>query len=147
MKEANKEKRMQMRVKYQKEQMHMQGIDLDTAMGREYGTATELRANELITGWLGSQDPILESAASKDILYIPITIAEYVHEGHTSYQMLIKGTPMNHPDGMCLDMSMESPNTQHVISFAKASGLLEAGVGEPYDSNAFGYNVKGEDEE
>ena len=142
-----KEKRMQMRVTYKTEQMHMQGIDPDTVMGREYGTATELRANDVITGWLATQDPILRSAASNDLLYVPFTIAEYQHDGNEFYQMLIEGTPMNHPDGMCLDMSMDSPHVRHVISFAKASGLLQAGVGEPYNSNDFGYDVKGDEEE
>jgi hypothetical protein len=141
------EKRMQMRITYKTEQMHMQGVDPATEMGRPYGTATELRANEVITGWLATQKATLVSAASGDLLYIPFTVAEYQYEGNEFYQMLIEGTPMNHPDGMCLDMSVESPHVRHVLSFAKASGLLQAGVGEPYDSNDFGYDVKGGEEE
>ena len=143
-KEEWKEKRMQVRCKFQKKCMHVQGIDPTYEGNRAYGMAHELRALPIIIEWLGEQQPTRKSPASGDLLYIEFTIAEYEND---IFQMLIEGDELNHPKGACLDMHMESSTSREVIAFAKATGLLVAGIGEPYNSDDHGFNLKEGEEE
>ena len=130
------EVRMQVRVKSKQHSMHIQGVDPSIQMNREYGMAFELSAARSIIKWLGNQTPTHYSPASGDLLYIEYSIAKYNDD---VYQMLIEGEEFNHPSGVMLDMNMESPICKNIVEFAKKSGLLEAGIGEPYDSKKEGY--------
>ena len=109
-------KRMQVRTKYNTEYaMHIQILG-SINVNREYGYANELRAPPTVIEWLGEQEPILESGASKGHnYYIRMDAVEFDDNTHA---LLIHGTPLNHEKGCLLGVN-PSPVVTQVFDYAK----------------------------
>ena len=124
------EKRMQVKCDYDDGRMHVQGVS-DIEDNRKYGHATKIRTDVNVSMWLREQDPVLNSAASQELLYTPFAIYEYDNQ---VCQMFIPGSPCNHENGAVLDMHPLSSGVASLLRWAKASDMIEKREGMPFAS-------------
>ena len=123
MNEKYGERRLQVRCDYDKNKIHIQGVGTPTLTGdnpmyREYGMALELRAPPELTDWLREQEPTNRSPASGSMYYVQMALHHYAVKD--TYQFMIFGSDLNHPEGAVMDMEFESPNVQALIKFVES---------------------------
>lgn len=132
------EERLQVKCIYDIGRLHIQGVSATVNHGRKYGMAIKMRTVDDVSLWLREQPAILKSAASGELMYIPFDLLRY-DDG--SYQMFIKGSEANHPDGAMLDLQPLDQSIQKLITFATEANMVIDFVGLRYTP------VKGGEEE
>ena len=133
------ENRLQVRCSFSDTLMHIQvlgpNVNEDSPYLRQYGMAAEYRIPQELNEWLAAQEPVNQSPASKDTLYIPAKLYQY---GEEVYQMVIESSPqgsdpLNHPKGAVLNMKPASPAVAELLQFAGLNDLITIVLGEePY---------------
>ena len=126
--------RIQVRCQFSNTLMHVQIIgkpNEGSPYHRKYGMATEYRIPQALNDWLVQQEAVNASPASGETLYIPTELYGY-DDG--TYQLLIKSSPegtdpLNHPEGVMLNMKNESPAVAELITFCLTNELVTACVG------------------
>ena len=66
------EEGMQIKCKNDEGRIHIQGVSSVYQDGRKYGMSVKMRCMEDTTMWLREQEPVLKSAASGTVMYIPL---------------------------------------------------------------------------
>lgn len=141
--------RIQVRCQFSDTLMHIQIVgkpNESSPYHRKYGMAAEYRIPQDLNNWLAQQEAVNASPASGDTLYVPTELYGY-DDG--TYQLLIKSSPegtdpLNHPEGVMLNMKNESPSVAALIEFCQTNELVTACVGmKPFKVDA---EVTGEEE-
>ena len=136
-------KRLQVRCQYSDTLMHIQGVgeqtvEQGTNIWRPYGMAAEYRIPKELNDWLGMQEPINQSPASGDTLYIPFELFLYAVGDEQIVQVLIRSSPtgtdlLNHPEGAMLNVKPNMQMVNELVKFAQENDLITVVVGEqPY---------------
>lgn len=125
----NMEEGMQIKCKNDEGRIHIQGVSTVHQDERKYGMSVKMRCMEDTSMWLREQEPVLKSAASGTVMYIPFRIYRYTNK---VCQMFIPGTPANHPSGAVLNVHPMSDQVKRLLTFAEKAGLIEDVDGEPY---------------
>ena len=123
------EEGMQIKCKNDEGRIHIQGVSSKYQDGRNYGMSVKMRCMEDTSMWLREQEPVLKSAASGTVMYIPFRIYRYSNKG---CQLFIPGTPSNHELGAVLNVHPMSDQVKRLLTFAEKAGLIEDVEGEPY---------------
>ncbi len=115
------EERMQVKCNYDIGRLHIQGVSGTVKHGRKYGMATKMRTSDDVSFWLREQPATHKSAASGELMYIPFELYKYT-DG--SYQMFIRGSEANHPEGAMLDLQPLDQTVQTMIQFAEEANMV-----------------------
>ena len=138
------ENRLQVRCIYDMNALHIQGVG--PSVNRKYGIALELRAPQTLTKWLSEETPTQESPASKEILYAPMEAWYYSELDIT--QLLIRGSPLNHPDGAVLNVKTKSDSVKTLIEWLHKGVMQYPDVEEePFKSSQTQHFSLGGEEE
>jgi len=125
------EERMQVKCNYDIGRLHIQGVSGTVKHGRKYGMATKMRTSDDVSFWLREQPATHKSAASGELMYIPFELYKYT-DG--SYQMFIRGSEANHPEGAMLDLQPLDQPIQQLLEFATEADMVIDAVGPRYVS-------------
>ena len=136
MEEEGTKNGIQVRVQHELHSIHIQGIS-GMVFNRPYGLSVTVKVPKEITIWLSGQIPTLMSAASAGLAYIPCFMYKYIDDDKTTYQMKILSTveggdPLNHEDGVILNVSMQSPSVKELIDFCEQCEYVRSKDDEPY---------------